>query len=272
MSPADYAAFLLYFRLATNWQEDYVEFRGHDTYQTVSPLGELRLWSAFRAVSSTNAPCELRLIHRTETGAEFLIRRLRLLQAAQHASLLRASDSDLDSSKPFIVFPASEPLLVQGHLRQNLSASQKMLQLKGLFEALAELHRLGMIAGCITPDQLRVTNKGSVILDVMSCWTMTSSGDEFEDDVTQLCSTALALLDCGSEKCEPNLLAIFQLNSDTSQRQLLTASLILKRIEAYSTSASSASPVIATNPVDLSGTERTLVTDIAVRMPERSCS
>jgi serine/threonine protein kinase/class 3 adenylate cyclase len=255
------------FSLLPNWQEDFVEFRGHDTYQTVSPLGEHRLWSAFRAVTSTNAPCELRLIHRTETGAEFLIRRLRILQAAQHASLLRASDSDLNSPKPFVVLPASEPLLVHGHLRQNLSALQKMLQLKGLFEALAELHRLGMIAGGITLDQLRVTHEGVVILDVMSCWTMTSTGNEFEDDVIQLCSTALAFLECGSETCEPNQISVFLCNSESADRQLLTATLVLERINGL---LSAETPDVSAAIQPSRGTDQTFIPEIAVQANQHS--
>jgi serine/threonine protein kinase/class 3 adenylate cyclase len=267
VSLADYAASLLYFQLATNWQEDFVEFRGQDTYQTVSPLGEHRLWSAFRAVSSTNAPCELRLIHRTETGTEFLLRGLRLLQSAQHASLLRASDSDLNSPKPFIVLPASEPLLVHGHLRQNLSASQKMLQLKGLFEALAELHRLGMIAGGITMDQLRVTHEGVVILDVMSCWTMTSSGDDFEDDVTQLCSTALAFLECDSKTYEPHQISVFLCNSESADRPLLTASAVLERINGLLLNDSQVN-VAAIHPSK--GTDQTFIPELAVHSNQHS--
>ena len=267
VSLADYAAALLYFQLATNWQEDLVEFRGQDTYQTVSPLGEHRLWSAFRAVTSSNTPCELRLIHRTETGAELLIRRLRLLRAAQHSSLLLAIDSELDSSKPFLVFPATEPLLVHGHLQQNLSALQKILQLKGLFEALAELHRLGMIAGGITLDQLRVSQDGAMVLDVISCWTMTSSGDDFEDDVTQLCSTALALLECGGETCEPNQISVFLCDSQSANRQLLTASAVLERISGL---LSVESQVVVASIQPSKGTDQTFIPELAVQANQNS--
>ena len=239
-----------------------MEFRGRDTYRTEHPLSEYRAWSAFQAISSLHVPCELRLIHRSETGIEPLLRRLRALQMTQHSSLLRPFDSVMDSSSPFAVFPRSQSLLVQGRLKHDLSASLMMSQLKGLFEALAELHRLGMNAGCITVDQLRITDDGLLCLDLMSCWTMNASGEDFEDDVAQLCSSALVLMQAVNEPCRPEQLAPFQADSLSRQVQLLTTSQILERINAVTSFTAAANPIIpapAGLDLALDGIDRTLV-------------
>lgn len=234
-----------------------MEFRSRDTYQTAMPLGEHRAWSAFQAISSNNSLCELRLIHRTETGAESLIRQLRVLQTAQHASLLRPFDSDLDSPRPFAVFPFSETSFVHGRLRRPLSASQTMLQLKGLFEGIAELHRLGIIAGCITSDHLHFTDQETMCLDLMSCWTMSASGNDFEDDVAQLCSTAQVLLQTGDASCTPEQLAVFQLKATDSQSPLLTALMISGHIDAVTAGPSTSQAQ--------EGIDRTMVPETAVQ-------
>lgn len=236
-----------------------MEFRGNETYRTERPLHESRLWSSFAAVNENGDAVELRTLHREHEAVRFLSQRLSLLNGIRSQGLCCPRDSQENAETPFVVFDVVSALDA-GQL-SGLATTQILAKFRLLFVGLAQLHRQGLVAGCIKPSHILSRSDGTWCLDVMSCWSEPTQQDDTEEDVRQLGIACLDLLKLLTGIVMDEHKTLFLPGPSVAKEQLITASWIAarlphdSRIEGASRSSNTADAKLLA--------ERTNVTQVA---------
>ncbi len=179
-----------------------MRYRGIREYESLEPLGANRLWSAFVARADDHSVVELRALttsHEKSASAR-LIQRLQLISVAKHAAIRSVIEVVPQFDPPFCIveFISGQNLSQQStgrptDLRQFLQTGVQ------LTEALAEIHRCGIVVGNITPDIVFERNPSDWVIDLTLAGDHSDRGDverseftelkggEPEDDVAALC-------------------------------------------------------------------------------------
>ena len=150
-----------------------MRYRGAQDYELLTPLGSNRLWSAFAARGDDQTLVELRLLSAEGDAAaerQPLIRHWKLVRLVQHPGVRRIVEVVPDHDPPFGVFESvPDESCADRHQRQPLTQTQ-ILQLGAkLAEALTEAHRLGFVAGVISPALIFDRSSDDWMLDLSQC-------------------------------------------------------------------------------------------------------
>ena len=147
--------------------------RGAQDYELLTPLRSNRLVSVFAARGDDQTVVELRLLSGEGVEAaerQRLIRHWKLVRLVQHPAVRRIVEVVPDHDPPFGVFE-SVPVesCADRHQRQPLTQTQILRLGAKLAEVLTEAHRLGFVAGAISPALIFDRSGDDWILDLSKC-------------------------------------------------------------------------------------------------------
>ncbi len=235
-----------------------MEFRGNETYRTERPLRESRLWSSFAAVTPQGHAFELRTLHRNFEASRSLCQRLTILNGIKNRGLNCPREWQEEAETPFVVFECISTLDAS-HV-SALATTQVLARFGRLFAGLAQLHRQGLVAGCVKPEHIVSRSDGTWCLDVMLCWTEPTQQDDSEDDVRQPGTACLDLLKLLTGIAMDEHKALILPDPSLAQNQLITASWIAARLPKVSALEAAAG---ASNEEAKLLADRTNVTQVA---------
>lgn len=140
-------------------------------YRVLGPVGQGGMGAVYRAVDGEGALVALKLLH-PHLGAdpdarERLRREVSHLQRVRHPGVARVLDAEIDSTDAFVVTELLDGEDLAAHVRTHGPLTPDALAdlAEELRDALAVVHRAGVLHRDLTPGNVLMTSRGSVLID-----------------------------------------------------------------------------------------------------------
>lgn len=140
-------------------------------YTIVSPLGSGGMGTVYRAVDGGGDAVALKLLHpgigSDAAARERLRREVAALQKLRHPAVAAVLDAEADSTEAFIVTELVDGDTLEEHVRARgaLGADDLLALAAGLRDALAAVHRAGVVHRDLKPSNVLLTDDGPVLID-----------------------------------------------------------------------------------------------------------
>ncbi|MDA1232713.1 MAG: serine/threonine-protein kinase, partial [Planctomycetota bacterium] len=158
-----------------------VRFTGAQDYALISPLGSGRVWSSFVASAGGETLVELRVFNTdcvTDAERQVELRRLQLISIVDHPGIRRIIDFVSERKPPFVILESLNlPASVSDAGRDVASPVWGIENCGRLFDALACVHRYGVVAGPLGVADIRMRASDDWLLDLTTERTQPDHAD-----------------------------------------------------------------------------------------------